>query len=159
MQLILLLVLKRSRAHAALERILVDVRLDVRLQVVRLCKLLLANLRKKDEKSEFPALQSFVHPTHITFVGLGVRVLLHMLVEIALNIEHFIADGAHVRLLLGVLAHVSEKLVERRERLVAHAAVGWMIIAVRPQVRRQIVLLVKALITKRTFCVGGEGWL
>lgn len=45
MELVFLLILKRSRAHGALEWILIDVSLDVRLQVVRLCKLLLANLQ------------------------------------------------------------------------------------------------------------------
>lgn len=47
MQLILFLILERSRAHAALEWILIDVSLYMSFQVVRLRKLLLANLQEK----------------------------------------------------------------------------------------------------------------
>lgn len=48
MKLIFLLVLKRARAHRALVGILINVRFDVRLQVVGLCKLLLANLKSNE---------------------------------------------------------------------------------------------------------------
>lgn len=68
-----------------------------------------------------------------------------------MDVEDLVADIANVRFLLGVLTHVSEKLVERRERLIAHAAVRRMIVAVCPQMRREIVLLIKALLTKRAF--------
>lgn len=44
MQLILLLVLERPRAHVTLEGILINVSLYVSLQVVRLCELLLTDL-------------------------------------------------------------------------------------------------------------------
>lgn len=53
-----------------------------------------------------------MHATYITFVGLGVRMLLHMFVEITLNVEDLVADITDVRLFLGVFPHMSEKLVE-----------------------------------------------
>lgn len=63
-----------------------------------------------------------------------------------------------------MISHVSEKLVERCESLIAHIAIGWMIIAVCSQMRRQIVLLIEAFVTKRAFkrflaCVGALQYL
>lgn len=49
--------------------------------------------------------------------------LFHVLAELILSIENLITNGAYMRLFLGVLSHVREKLVERCERLVAHTTI------------------------------------
>jgi hypothetical protein len=91
--------------------------------------------------------------TYITFVGLGVRMLLHVLIEITLSVEDFVADIANMGLFLarGVLLHVTKQLIKRGESLTAHAAVRWMIVAVRSQMRRKIVFLIEAFIAERAF--------
>jgi hypothetical protein len=79
--------------------------------------------------------------------------LLHVFIDITLSVEDFVADITNMRLFLSrcVFLHMTEKLVERREGLIAHAAIRWMVVAVRSQMRRKIVLLIKAFIAKRAF--------
>ena len=75
---------------------------------------------------------------------------LHVLIEITLTIQNFIADGANQRFLLHMLSHVIKQLIEWREVLLACTATRRMIIAVRSKVCRQVVLLIKRFITQRT---------
>lgn len=151
MELIFFLILEGSCAHAALERVLKDVRLDVGFQVVGLCKLLLANLKSESQQS-IQASSSTSLPTYITFIRLRIRVLLHVLVEFTLDVEHFVADVAEMWLFLGMFPHVREKLVARREGLVAQGTVGRMVVAVRSQMRRKVVLLIETFLAECAFC-------
>lgn len=77
--------------------------------------------------------------------------LLHVLVVFTLDVEHFIADVAEMRLFFGVVPHVRDKLVVRREGLIAHGTVGWMIVAVRSQMRRKVVLLIETFLAEGAF--------
>jgi hypothetical protein len=74
--------------------------------------------------------------------------LFHMLIEIILTTQHFVADRANQWLFFGVLSHVVEQLVKRRKVLLAHAAAGRMVVCVRSKVSCQVVLLIEGLITK-----------
>lgn len=49
--------------------------------------------------------------------------LLRVLSKITLSVENFVANVAHMWLFLSVFTHVGEKLIERSERLIAHAAI------------------------------------
>lgn len=79
--------------------------------------------------------------------------LLHVLRQISCH--HLVADVAHIRLLLGVLLHVVEELVERRERLITHGAVRRVVLGVRPEMGRQVVFLIEAFVAERAFW---ENW-
>lgn len=79
-------------------------------------------LSEHQEVQPFPK-TILMSSTYITFVGLRIRMLLHVLIEIVLHIEDLIAKIANVRLLLAVFPHMREKFVEARESLIAHAAV------------------------------------
>ena len=49
--------------------------------------------------------------TYIALVGL-IAMRLHVLIEITLTIQNFIADGANERFLLHMLSHVIKQLIE-----------------------------------------------
>lgn len=68
---------------------------------------------------------------------------LHVLGEITLTVENFIANRANGWLLFDMLPHVIEQLVEGRKVLLTGAARRRMVVAVCSEVRGQVVLLIE----------------
>lgn len=74
--------------------------------------------------------------------------LLQMIIQLTLRVHQLVAYRTNVRLLVRMNFHMLKHLVDGREALIAQITRRRMIIAMRSQMCRQVVLLIEAFIAE-----------